>query len=102
MIAPGSDGTARGRSRSSATRERIRAARVHPIAVLAALRTYALGPRCCAARGTWTPVAQVVDALDAAFYAAFGNVEPAGKRTAARARRVGIDDLGRRSPACRA
>lgn len=59
--------------------ERIRRARVHPIAVLAALRTYAAGR---GARGsyTWNPVREVVDALDAAFYAAFGNVEAAGKR----------------------
>src|SRR6185369_4139083 len=30
--------------------------------------------------GTWQPVAKIVDALDAAFYASFGNVEPSGKR----------------------
>jgi len=30
--------------------------------------------------GTWAPVAQVVDALDGAFYLAFGNVASAGKR----------------------
>ena len=29
---------------------------------------------------TWTPVGQIVDALDAAFYTAFENVEPTGKR----------------------
>ena len=34
----------------------------------------------CAAAATWTPVREVVDALDAAFYTAFGNVEPTGKR----------------------
>lgn len=60
--------------------ERLRRARVHPVSVLVAARTYAGGE---SARGqsTWTPVAPVVDALDAAFYAAFGAVEPAGKRT---------------------
>jgi 60 kDa SS-A/Ro ribonucleoprotein len=52
---------------------------VHPIAVLAALRTYASG-RGARGRGTWAPVREVVDALDAAFYTAFGNVEPTGKR----------------------
>ena len=52
---------------------------MHPIAVLAALRTYESG-RGVRGRGAWTPVREVVDALDAAFYAAFGNVEPAGKR----------------------
>ncbi|HEY3185587.1 MAG TPA: TROVE domain-containing protein [Gaiellaceae bacterium] len=59
--------------------DRIRRARVHPIALLAALRTYASG-RGVRGRGEWAPVRQVVDALDAAFYTSFGNVEPAGKR----------------------
>jgi 60 kDa SS-A/Ro ribonucleoprotein len=58
---------------------RLRSARVHPIAVLSALRTYAQGQ---GERGqhTWTPIRRVVDALDRAFYAAFGNVEPTNKR----------------------
>jgi 60 kDa SS-A/Ro ribonucleoprotein len=59
--------------------ERIRRARVHPIALLAALRTYQAG-RGIRARNEWNPVRAVVDALDAAFYAAFANVEPAGAR----------------------
>ncbi len=58
---------------------RLRKARVHPIAVLAALRAYASG-RGVRGKHTWVPVAQIVDALDAAFYTAFGNVEPTGKR----------------------
>jgi 60 kDa SS-A/Ro ribonucleoprotein len=60
--------------------ERLRKARVHPVNVLVAARTYASG---MSARGqsAWQPVAQVVDALDAAFYTAFGSVEPAHKRT---------------------
>jgi 60 kDa SS-A/Ro ribonucleoprotein len=59
--------------------DRLRRARVHPIAVLAALRTYASG-RGARGRGEWSPVGSIVDALDAAFYASFGNVEPAGTR----------------------
>jgi len=59
--------------------ERIRAARVHPIAVLAALKTYTQG-RGERGKNVWTPVQSVVDALDKAFYLAFGNVEPTGKR----------------------
>jgi 60 kDa SS-A/Ro ribonucleoprotein len=59
--------------------ERIRRARVHPIALLAALRTYQAG-RGVRGRHTWSPVREVVDALDAAFYTAFRNVEPAGTR----------------------
>ena len=45
---------------------RMAAARLHPIALLAALRTYAAGQ---GARGqhVWTPVQAVVDALDDAF-----------------------------------
>ncbi|HWT91588.1 MAG TPA: TROVE domain-containing protein [Solirubrobacteraceae bacterium] len=60
--------------------ERLRRARVHPIAVLAALRTYQAG-RGVRGQHTWKPVRAVVDALDDAFYAAFGNVEPTGGRT---------------------
>ena len=78
VLAPGSDGTATAVAQLGDV-ERIRRARVHPIAVLAALRTYASG-RGARGRGEWTPVREVVDALDAAFYAAFGNVEPTGKR----------------------
>jgi 60 kDa SS-A/Ro ribonucleoprotein len=59
--------------------ERLRKARVHPIQVLAALLTYASG-RGVRGSGEWAAVPQVVDALDRAFYASFGNVEPTGKR----------------------
>jgi len=57
----------------------LKRARIHPIALLAALTTYQQGH---GARGSgqWEVVPDVVDALDAAFYTAFGNVEPAGKR----------------------
>jgi 60 kDa SS-A/Ro ribonucleoprotein len=60
--------------------DRIRKARVHPVNVLVAARTYASGN---SARGqsSWEPVGRVVDALDAAFYTAFAAVQPAGKRT---------------------
>lgn len=60
--------------------QRLAKARVHPISVLVALRTYAAGHG-ARGQGEWTPVAAITDALDAAFYAAFGAVEPAGKRT---------------------
>jgi 60 kDa SS-A/Ro ribonucleoprotein len=55
------------------------AARVHPVAVLLALKTYAQG-RGLRGSGEWTPVPAVIDALDAAFYLAFGAIEPTGKR----------------------
>src|SRR5437763_6154574 len=78
VIAPGSEGTAKAVAQLGDA-QRIRRARVHPIAVLAALRTYASG-RGVRGRGEWNPVREIVDALDAAFYTAFGNVEPTGKR----------------------
>jgi 60 kDa SS-A/Ro ribonucleoprotein len=58
---------------------RLRTARVHPMAVLIALRTYASGHG-LRGRHTWEPVQRIVDALDGAFYASFGAVEPTGKR----------------------
>lgn len=59
--------------------EFVKRARVHPFNVLTALKTYASGG---GFRGSlqWTPKQRIVDALDAAFYAAFGNVESTGKR----------------------
>lgn len=79
VIAPSSAGALKV-AETLADEDRLRKARVHPIQVLSALVTYAQGH---GARGdnTWTPVASVVDALDAAFYASFRNVEPANKRT---------------------
>ncbi len=58
--------------------EQLRRARVHPIAVLSALMTYKQG-RGVKGSGEWVPVTPIVDALDTAFYAAFGNVQPSGK-----------------------
>ena len=57
----------------------LKAARVHPLALLSALKTYEQGH---GERGknTWTPLAKIVDALDTAFYASFGNVESTNKR----------------------
>ena len=78
LLEPGSAGTATVVTRLG-DRERIRKARVHPIALLSALRTYQSG-RGARGQNTWNPVREVVDALDAGFYVAFGNVEPAGKR----------------------
>lgn len=59
--------------------ERLRRARIHPIAVLSALLTYESG-RGMRGKHTWTPVREIVDALDGAFYRTFDNVEPTGKR----------------------
>ena len=78
VLAPGSQATARVVVQLG-DGERVRRARLHPIALLAALRTYASG-RGVRGGGTWAAVREIVDALDAAFYTAFGNVEPVGKR----------------------
>lgn len=59
--------------------DRLRRARVHPVNVLVAQRTYASG-RSARGAGTWEPTPRIADALDAAFYAAFGAVEPSGRR----------------------
>lgn len=59
--------------------DRLTRARVHPISILLALKTYAQG-HSIRGKGTWTPVSTVTDGLDAAFYAAFGAVEASGKR----------------------
>ena len=78
VLVPGSEGAAHVVAQLG-DGERIRRARLHPIALLAALRTYASGHG-ARGRATWVPVREIVDALDAAFYLAFGNVEPVGKR----------------------
>jgi 60 kDa SS-A/Ro ribonucleoprotein len=57
----------------------IRRARVHPIQVLIAQKTYEAGYG-MRGRNTWDALAQIVDALDFSFYAAFDNVESTGLR----------------------
>ena len=58
---------------------RLAKARVHPVAVLAAMLTYKSGHG-AKGSGTWAPVGAIVDALDAAFYGTFPSVVPSGKR----------------------
>lgn len=66
-------------SRRLADGEALRKARVHPVAILAAIFTYRAG-RGIRGRNTWKPVREVRDALDDAFYLSFGNVPATGKR----------------------
>ncbi|WP_405138147.1 TROVE domain-containing protein [Nocardia sp. NBC_01388] len=61
-----------------ADRDRLRKARVHPVNVLVALRTYASG-RSARGESSWEPTRPIVDALDSAFYQAFESVQPTGK-----------------------
>ena len=59
--------------------EQLRAARIHPLNVLVAMRTYAQGH---GEKGklTWEPNPQIVAALERAFYGSFQLVVPTGKR----------------------
>ena len=74
--------------------EGLRKARVHPMAILLALKVYEQGH---GEKGklAWTPQGKVVDALNDAFYAAFANVEPTGKRII-----CGVDVSGSMRTAC--
>jgi len=56
-----------------------RRSRLHPLSILIALRTYQQGHG-IKGKLQWSPVAEIVDALDDAFYLAFQNVESTGKR----------------------
>ena len=57
----------------------IRKSRLHPFNILVALKTYESG-RGFRGSNTWEVSQPVVAALDSAFYKAFKNVEPTGKR----------------------
>ncbi|MDA8098414.1 MAG: TROVE domain-containing protein, partial [Nitrospiraceae bacterium] len=59
-------------------REAIRKARLHPLGILNALLTYKMGH---AVKGSlaWRPTSAIWDALEAAFYLAFDEIEPTGK-----------------------
>ncbi|HEY7372113.1 MAG TPA: TROVE domain-containing protein [Polyangia bacterium] len=60
--------------------EALRKARVHPLALLVALKTYAQGH---GEKGKlkWDARQKIVDALDAAFYLSFKTLTPTGART---------------------
>jgi 60 kDa SS-A/Ro ribonucleoprotein len=57
----------------------IRKSRLHPFALLQAMAVYGSGHG-FRGNGSWSPSQAVMDALDGAFYMAFANVEPTGKR----------------------
>jgi 60 kDa SS-A/Ro ribonucleoprotein len=63
--------------------EALRKGRIHPMDVFLALRVYLSGlsqPDRRAERHTWTPVAEISDALEEAYEQSFGHVRPSGKR----------------------
>lgn len=78
LLSPLSDATNLVCERIS-NRDAMYRAKVHPIQLLSALRTYAQGH---GERGqlTWEPVGPIIAALDAAFTASFSDVKPTGKR----------------------
>jgi 60 kDa SS-A/Ro ribonucleoprotein len=78
LLTPGSEATRRVADQLT-DEKRLKGARVHPIAVLSALKTYA-GGRGERGSSTWTPVGPITDALNTAFYKSFRNIEPTGKR----------------------
>jgi len=78
LLTPGSEATRRA-IEALTNGERIRKARLHPIAVLIAGTQYGQGHGLLGS-GKWKPVPRLVAALDAAFTIAFHNVEPTGKR----------------------
>lgn len=58
---------------------KIKGSRVHPFTILTALKQYELG-RGERGKMRWQAVKRIVNALDTAFYLAFGNVPSTGKR----------------------
>jgi 60 kDa SS-A/Ro ribonucleoprotein len=77
LLAPFSEASRLVASRIT-DQETIRKGRVHPIQFLSALKVYQQGH---GERGalTWSPVQQIVDALDSGFYQAFQEIKPTGK-----------------------
>lgn len=68
--------------------EYLHRSRMHPMSILIALSTYAQGH---GVKGnlSWTPVPQILDALDSAFYNCFPNVNPINKPML-----IAVDDSG--------
>jgi 60 kDa SS-A/Ro ribonucleoprotein len=61
-------------------KDELKKARIHPLSVLLALKTYASGHGFRSQGESWTVSQKIVEALDEAFTLAFANVEPTGKR----------------------
>lgn len=62
------------------TPENIKRSRLHPVSILGAMLTYKQGHG-EKSKHTWTPVREIIDCLDAAFYASFETLEPSGAKT---------------------
>ena len=64
---------------SLTNKDALKKARIHPIALLSALKTYEQGHG-ESGKNTWEPVSQIVDVLNDAFYLSFDTIEPTEKR----------------------
>lgn len=78
ILAPMSEAATRVTARVNDA-DSLRAARVHPIAILSALMTYRQG-RSVRGSNSWTPVSSVVDALDIAFEKSFTHAPQTSRR----------------------
>jgi 60 kDa SS-A/Ro ribonucleoprotein len=81
-LRPMADATRRAAARLTDPAE-LAKGRIHPLDVFLALRVYAAGhsrpnPRADAQR--WTPVPQILDALEESYESSFGHVQPSGRR----------------------
>ena len=80
LLSPGSDGTATVGRAAAATRDRIRRGARPPDRAAGGAPDLRGGSRRARPARAGRRCAAIVDALDAAFYTAFENVEPTGKR----------------------
>jgi 60 kDa SS-A/Ro ribonucleoprotein len=87
LLVPNSD-AARYVAGEITNETRLRSARIHPIALLIALKVYGSGHG-LRGSGTWAPVGKVLDALSVGFDMAVPNVEPTGKSLV-----IGLDCSG--------
>lgn len=76
IIAPFSDGTKAVVAKLGDS-EWLKKGRVHPLTIFLALDTYERG-KGKRGSGVWTPVPQILDALEDAFYESFDSVQPTG------------------------
>ncbi len=60
-------------------RDYLRKARIHPIDVLKALKTYSSGGKIGRSKKTWTPIPRIVDILEKTVELSFAVVEPTNK-----------------------
>lgn len=81
-LRPMSDATARAAARLTDAGE-LAKGRIHPLDVFLALRVYGSGcsqPNPRVGASFWTPVPQILDALEESYELSFGHVQPSGRR----------------------